>query len=157
MFVDVDIINKNKIINQNINNIKNTKKNNANSINYQFENHKLCLAWKYHFLDDFDCISLLEIDNRRIFQLINNKIVIFDINNILHWIFMVHPCMIEKIQINRCFGNVDNINDGLCKITNNKLIHNCKLNRLFMLDPFVNRSVNLLYRIAYPNMPNTMI
>ena len=123
--------------------------NNINQI------HLLCIALEFFMLPK-SCNSKdkLSIPNREIYELSLYHHTVVPCQNIRHKIFTPHACCLTTNQVNACFGDVNNVEDGLCHIVGDQLIHNCCLNRLFFLDPYVSRVVELLYLKAYEKNPN---
>ena len=122
--------------------------------NDKYVNHLLCIALEYLRVvfdnPQKELKKRFQMSNRECYQLNLYHQTVFDVNNIKHPLFMPHACMLKIENVIQCFGdNIRNKNGGLCKIEGDNLIHNCRLNRIFFLDPYVSRLVGLLYYIAY--------
>ena len=112
----------------------------------KMQTHSLCIGLELLCVKNFDVEKRLRIPNRIVGELQLNQHIVFDIHNIKHPIFIPHPCMLRQSQIFHCFGHVRNYKNGLCSIVNDDVIHNCKRNRLFFIDPFISRLIHLLYQ-----------
>ena len=96
-----------------------------------------------------------KVYNRRMYKILSRNIIVGNVKDIKIDVWMVHACCLTKKRVECMYGqrSIQSKDDVwkqvLCNINQSEvLMHNCKYNKLFLLDPYVGRWRKLLYRLA---------
>ena len=148
LFVKVAIDTSNNTVNNNKH--KHNGSRIKKRVSQNIKHFDLFVASPYRYVH-LSSLKSFNIDNRQMFQVLSNVIEIGNVNDIQLPIWMSHACCINKKQLTQMYGDaIHNVKGGLCNVVNDTLVHNCRYNKLFFLDPYTLRWNKLLYRIACP-------